>query len=983
MGNEIKVEVGGKLNPSFESTVDRMKSAIKANAKDLAEMGATAVVAESKHRVLSATAAVSWDLVRFVAARALSTILPAAAGAISGMSLVLGSVKILSGALHLLERASGTASAGLGRFSMLEDLAGRLRRVSSSAEAARQKVSEVAATFRGTSVAVPDAVNAYRSARVADSGSGELSSAKGLTMLGDVAAASGNGISEVAAEVGNLYAALQAGKPIEESADKLREMGVISGDTRQELDRMLASGRSGAEVWASLRNTFERSTGAMKEQQQTLSGLQKAVQSAKDQLYESFGEGSVGFEKDKLSAQLAVLQKIEPAAREAGSVYGGFKSIISDNIKAFLSLIGVKAASDKALGNSEGLKKAADGYIVLRVALAAFAAAALVATPIYAGLAIAAGTLSLAVIGTAAAFAGIAAAAVAAVATLGIYVIHLKQVAEARLAYVTASAELINGLQKEQNEMVTAADRAKVLANAYAIAKKAREDFNNAKNKGEKTDAGGRLNAAQAEIGKIENFANTLIIARAKLRQQIAEAKTFQDRAPLVLQEAQLTERINRGERGTAADFPLGGAAGEAEAAAKQGHEDLDLNEIANRAERRAHDEKEKASELADRAFEAEQASNPDATDALRQQSDDLRHSATKANREAINREKRIAELEPIRNTLQAGPEIDRLATEAKAFRDSAQSDNGKADEIDTRRAGLAQSAVQARADAALQAQAATKTSADAAEARKKATDEANKKAQDSAEATVADAEIEARNKIAALQSQGIQRTREEYEINRQLLETKIQQAEAVAKITGDETKLKGLQADYYRDQQAQAKREEEALRANRDGERALFEARSNRQNAADRRQVQHDLQAGKIDAEEARKREAKILDDARRRILEDADQKEKDADEAKGKGDSTKELQLRREAVELRARADTQEEDSRNLLLGSQQSRPVADNLARLGLGGNVGLSDPGRSLEIKMEKGNSLLSQNLEVLKQIRDKGANSQVKPGYFPR
>ena len=231
---------------------------------------------------------------------------------------------------------------------------------------------------------------------------------------------------------------------------------------------------------------------------------------------------------------------MEPAAREAGDVYGGFKSAIAEVIKKLLEFIGVKAASDAALGNTQGIKKATDAYILLRIALATFAAFAsgmfvtiVTATTLISGLGVAVAGLGLAV-GSALVFGGVAAAAVAAVAAVGIYVFHLQKATEARLAYLNGGQELINGLQKEQNAMVSAADRAKVLANAYAILKKAREDAASATSKGQKNDAQALAGAAQTEIGKMESYATDLVRLRERVREQINEAKTLEERVPLL-----------------------------------------------------------------------------------------------------------------------------------------------------------------------------------------------------------------------------------------------------------------------------------------------------------------------------------------------------------------------------------------------------------------------------------------------------------------
>ena len=916
MSEPVKVEFGGGVDPSYDSSVDHVKKGLRETAAEYGK--ATAEIAEhtakgfAEHAVLEkvlhavihrykeyrvaaegAAAAggevgasngilsASFAAVRFAASRALAPIAPVAAGAVSALSLVLISTKLVSGGLRLLESASGAAAPGLGKFSFLDDLTSRLRAVTGSAAAARAKLGEISGTFRGTSVNVPDGVDAFRSARTADNGSGELSSSKGLKLLGDVSVASGNGIGQVGGAVGKLYSDLQSGQPIQAAADQLRSMGVISGETRTMLDRLLASGKSGPEVWAALRTSLEGSTGAMQEQQKTLSALQKGLQDAKDKLYTSFAEGSVPFEKDKLTAQTALYNKLQPAAQEAGAVYGGLKSSLSELVKKFLDVIGVKAAQDKALGDTSTVKTLTDAYILLRAAMFAFG---VLAIPFLVGAAIAAGTLTLAVVGTAAVFTALAAAAVAAGAAIYIHRLHVAQAVQALLDYAEASSKLVNALEQERHALVTAADKAKYLADAYAALKQAKEDYANAKTPEERHNAEVRVQAIQAEIKTGENIDERTLKpgeARAKVE---GEIQAYND--------GKLTDE-----------------------------------------------------EKAERARLAAIGASRDA-EAKRRRLRDLEKQDTPEGRAAITDD-----------TYKAG--LSQLVEQARTDSEGADLNEAKKhDESDA--------AAKKITDAANAKKQSDKDAADKAQKEKEQAEKAER------EKTVGTAEADAEAKIAAISSEGIQRTRDEYEINRQLLEVKLRMAEA----DGDAVKLAKLRADYYRDQQAQAKKEEENTRGTTRSMQALTDQIESRQDAADKRQLEQDAKAGKITDQQRRDGEAAILERQRKRLEADAAVKEQEARDALAKGDKDKAIRLTTEAQQLHAQADAKQGERDSLLNPeSEQRNAVADSLRRVGGGGNAYYGGSGKNpLEAKIERQTKAVEDSAATLKRIEERRTGS---------
>lgn len=108
-------------------------------------------------------------------------------------------------------------------------------------------------------------------------GGAALATEENLRLVGDAAAATSQGINDVAFWVGRAYSMIQAGKPFGEAAMRLQEMGVLSASARARLEDLQASGASAAEVWAAMREELSRFNGAMRLQAGTWAGLTSTI----------------------------------------------------------------------------------------------------------------------------------------------------------------------------------------------------------------------------------------------------------------------------------------------------------------------------------------------------------------------------------------------------------------------------------------------------------------------------------------------------------------------------------------------------------------------------------------------------------------------------------------------------------------------------------------------------------------------------------
>jgi len=107
-----------------------------------------------------------------------------------------------------------------------------------------------------------------------------LATGDGLKLVGDAAAISGERIDDLAVHIGRAYSGLQANRPIGESASRLQELGLISGQVRNQIEKLQTQAQ-GEEAWKVLQNALSANDGAMLKLSETAGGL---VSTIKDQM---------------------------------------------------------------------------------------------------------------------------------------------------------------------------------------------------------------------------------------------------------------------------------------------------------------------------------------------------------------------------------------------------------------------------------------------------------------------------------------------------------------------------------------------------------------------------------------------------------------------------------------------------------------------------------------------------------------------------
>lgn len=155
---------------------------------------------------------------------------------------------------------------------------------------------------------------------------GGLSTGKGLTLVGDAAAVAGTSFSEMSQTIGRLYDGLQSGRPVGVVAMRLQELGVISGQTRNQIEAMQEAGADGNAVWAVAEKDIGRVAGAMKDMEQTLSAMESNFADVQMKMQSGFSDGFLEGEKAALGSTIKTMEAMTPVAVELGQQIGALSN---------------------------------------------------------------------------------------------------------------------------------------------------------------------------------------------------------------------------------------------------------------------------------------------------------------------------------------------------------------------------------------------------------------------------------------------------------------------------------------------------------------------------------------------------------------------------------------------------------------------------------------------------------------------------------
>lgn len=200
--------------------------------------------------------------------------------------------------------AGATVKESVGMIVDLQNIQTQFETLLGSADKAQKRVDELI-DFAGNTPFTREQIFAASKQLQVFTGDA-LSTGKGLKIVGDVAAGTGQEFEEVALWVGRLYDGMKSGSAVGEMTSRLQEMGAISGRDRKKIEELAEAGGDIKKNWAEVEKIFSRYDGLMEKQSKNLGNLLLGVKTfVKQNIFKKIGEGiTQGLNGDGLQAFL-------------------------------------------------------------------------------------------------------------------------------------------------------------------------------------------------------------------------------------------------------------------------------------------------------------------------------------------------------------------------------------------------------------------------------------------------------------------------------------------------------------------------------------------------------------------------------------------------------------------------------------------------------------------------------------------------------
>jgi len=247
------------------------------------------------------------------------------------------------------------AKSSLGAAAQMETYVTQFKVLLGSADAAKERLAELAKFAAITPFELPEVVQASKLLQTF--GGTALATGKTLTMVGDMAAASGAGYGEIATWVGRAYTAIQSGRPFGEAGMRLQELALMSGETRSKLEELQKTGASSTVIWDAFTASMGKYEGMMGELAVTFSGLTSTVADSYKGLLREFGTPLLEPAKAALTMIINFLSAPEvlAGAKALGEAIAGlgnqFLAFFSDKVTG-----AARSFGDALTGIAERLK---------------------------------------------------------------------------------------------------------------------------------------------------------------------------------------------------------------------------------------------------------------------------------------------------------------------------------------------------------------------------------------------------------------------------------------------------------------------------------------------------------------------------------------------------------------------------------------------------------------------------------------------------
>ena len=260
----------------------------------------------------------------------------ASKSAIAGFGKIAAAIGAVLAAFKTVGAAAGLVGKSMAAAADAETIKTQFETILGSADAASARFEELAKFGEKTPFELNEVAKASKTLETLTRGA--LSTGDGLTMVGDVAAATGESFQGIAVHVGRLYDGLQSGRPVGEAMARLQELGIMSGSARGQIEKLQKEGKKGDAVWSVAAAELGQFGGAMDKLSGTWGGMVSNLKEGIDGVLRAFGAPLLDALKPVLEGSIGLIEKLLPAAQAAASKIGEAIRRLTQAGKAIISL---------------------------------------------------------------------------------------------------------------------------------------------------------------------------------------------------------------------------------------------------------------------------------------------------------------------------------------------------------------------------------------------------------------------------------------------------------------------------------------------------------------------------------------------------------------------------------------------------------------------------------------------------------------------
>lgn len=221
----------------------------------------------------------------------------------------------------------------VGSASSLESLNAQFKVLLGGQEEANKRMKELVKFSAQTPFQIQDIAQANKVLQSLTGGL--LATTEGMTLVGDAAAFADRPIREISVQIGRLFSGIQAGTAVGEPIARLRELGLVSAETGQQISDLLKQGMKGDQVWALAERELRKVTGTMEAMSKTTKGLWSTFKDNLNLVLAEFGKQLLPLVKTVLIEGINLLQKLQ---KGLGGLNGSFTKAIEIGV-AFVKMI--------------------------------------------------------------------------------------------------------------------------------------------------------------------------------------------------------------------------------------------------------------------------------------------------------------------------------------------------------------------------------------------------------------------------------------------------------------------------------------------------------------------------------------------------------------------------------------------------------------------------------------------------------------------